>query len=71
MLVKLPNDPDRWHPMMFGEIEGFTYERGHEYYLSVRRTTLANPPEDASCFTYSLIKILSDKYIKERAVHIR
>lgn len=65
MLVKLPNDPDRWQTMMFGEIEGFTYERGHEYYLSVRRTTLANPPADASCYTYSLVKILSDKLVVE------
>ncbi len=65
MLVKLPDDPDRWQPMMFGEIEGFTYERGHEYYLSVRRTTLANPPADASCYTYSLIKVLSDKLVTD------
>ncbi len=65
MLVKLPDDPDRWQPMMFGEIEGFTYERGHEYYLSVRRTTLSNPPADASCYIYSLIKILSDKLVVE------
>lgn len=65
MLVKLPDDPDRWQTMMFGEIEGFTYERGHEYYLSVRRTTLANPPADASCYTYSLVKILSDKLVVE------
>ena len=70
MLVKLPNDPDRWQPMMFGEIEGFTYERGHEYYLSVKRTTLANPPADASCYTYSLIKILSDKLVEEPEVPI-
>ena len=53
MLVKLPDDPDRWQPMMFGEIKGFTYERGHEYYLEVRRTTLTNPPADASLYTYS------------------
>ncbi len=65
MLVKFPDDPDRWQPMMFGTIEGFTYECGHEYYLSVRRTTLANPPTDASCYTYSLIKILSDKLVVE------
>ena len=70
MLVKLPNDPDRWQPMMFGEIEGFTYERGHEYYLSVRRTTLANPPADVSCYTYSLIKILSDRLVEEPEVPV-
>ena len=62
MLVKLPQDPERWQPMMFGEIEGFIYERGHEYCLSVRETTLINPPADASRYTYSLIKILSDKF---------
>ena len=70
MLVKMPDDPDRWTPMMFGEIEGFTYEHGHEYYLSVRRTTLANPPADASRYTYSLIKILSDKLVAEPKVTV-
>lgn len=68
MMVKLPDDPDIWQPMMFGEIEGFTYERGHEYYLSVRRTTLANPPADASCYRYSLIRVLSDRVVTEPEV---
>lgn len=70
MLVKLPDNPDTWQPMMFGEIEGFTYERGHEYYLMVRQTTLANPPTDASCCTYSLIKILSDRIVTESEVPV-
>lgn len=70
MLVKLPNDPGIWQPMMFGEIEGFSYERGHEYYLSVRQTTLANPPADASCYTYSLIKILSDRIVEDSEVPV-
>ena len=64
MLVKLPDNPDIWQPMLFGKIEGFTYERGHEYYLSVRRTTLANPPADASCYTYALKKVLSDRLVE-------
>ncbi len=70
MMVKMPDAPDRWQPFMFGEIEGFTYERGHEYYLSVRETTLANPPADASDRTYSLIKILSDKLVVEPEVPV-
>ena len=37
-------------------------------YLSVSRTTLANPPADASCYTYSLIKVLSDKLVEETEV---
>ena len=65
MLVRMPDDPFTLQPMMFGEIEGFTYERGHEYYLSVKQTTLANPPADASCYTYSLIRILSDRLVTE------
>ena len=64
MLVKLPDNPDVWQPMLFGKIEGFVYERGHAYYLRVRRTTLADPPADASCFTYSLLKILSDQLVE-------
>ena len=70
MLVKLPSDPDSWQPMMFGEIEGFTYERGHEYSLSVRRITLANPPADASRYSYTLIKILSERLVAEPEVPI-
>ena len=68
MLVRMPDDPFTLQPMMFGEIEGFTYERGHEYYLSVKQTTLANPPADASCYTYSLISILSDRLVAEPEV---
>lgn len=70
MLVKLPDNPDVWQPMAFGSIEGFTYERGHEYYLSVRQTTLTNPPTDASMFAYSLIKVLSDRLVIEPEVPI-
>lgn len=65
MLVKLPEDPDTWQPLEFGAIEGFTYEPNHEYYLSVKRTTLVNPPADASRFQYSLIKILMDRLVEE------
>ena len=51
-------------------IEGFTYVRGHEYYLSVRRTILANPPADASDRTYSLIRILEDRVVTEPEVPV-
>lgn len=42
--------------------------RGHECYLSVRRTILANPPADASDRTYSLIRILEDRIVTEPEV---
>ena len=48
MLVMSEDNPGVWEQLGFDEIEGFTYERGHEYYLRVIRTILANPPMDAS-----------------------
>ncbi|WP_289772926.1 DUF4377 domain-containing protein [uncultured Duncaniella sp.] len=70
MLVKTEESPDQWVPMAFGTIEGFTYERGHEYYLSVRKTILANPPADAYNCTYSLLKILSDRLVVEPEIPV-
>ena len=48
----------------FQEIMGFTYERGHEYELLVKRTTLANLPQDSSKYRYELVRIISDKKVK-------
>ena len=42
----------------------FTYERGHEYELLVKRTTLANPPQDSGKYRYELVRIVSDKKLK-------
>ncbi len=64
MLVESEDFPGETLQFAFNEIEGFTYERGHEYYLSVKRTILANPPADASDRTYSLVKILADRLIE-------
>lgn len=65
MLVESEDFPGETLQLGFNEIEGFTYERGHEYYLSVKRTILANPPADASDRTYSLISILADRFVEE------
>ncbi|MDE6269848.1 MAG: DUF4377 domain-containing protein [Muribaculaceae bacterium] len=65
MLVMTEDYPGVWQPMTFGTIEGFTYERGHEYYLSVRKTTLANPPADGAGCTYKLLRILDDRLVVE------
>ena len=35
MLVKTEGDSEEWQPLGFNSIEGFTYIKGHEYYLSV------------------------------------
>lgn len=45
----------------FLEIRGFQYEKGHEYKLLVEKTTLINPPADASNVRYRLIEVLSKR----------
>lgn len=70
MLVMSEDNPGVWVPLRFGLIEGFTYERGHEYYLRVKRTILANPPMDASDRTYSLVRILDDRLVAEPEVPV-
>lgn len=63
MLVKTEGDSEEWQNLGFEQIKGFSYERGHEYYLSVKRTILANPPADASDRTYELIRVLEDRLV--------
>ena len=67
MQVMTEDEPGRWQNLYFSEVKGFTYERGHEYVLRVKRTILANPPQDASNRTYELVSILADKKVEEVA----
>ena len=39
--VKEEGGNGQWQNLMFGAIEGFTYEKGHAYELKVRKTILA------------------------------
>lgn len=59
MLVKEPSDTE-WQPLVMGSIEGFEYVQGHAYELKVRKTTLANPPQDGMNCTYRLLEVISD-----------
>ena len=67
MRVMTEDEPGQWQNLHFSEIKGFTYERGHEYELRVKRTILANPPQDASNRTYELVRIISDKKVEDVA----
>lgn len=53
--------PGEWRNLPMSAIEGFNYEIGHMYTLKVRRTILANPPADASSYTYRLLAVLEDR----------
>ena len=65
MLVLEEGDNGEWRRLPLGAIEGFSYERRHEYVLRVKRVILANPPQDGSNRTYSLIRIVSDNLVTE------
>ena len=62
MMIRI--DHEYYICVAFNTIEGFTYERGHEYELLVKRTTLANPPQDSGKYRYELVRIVSDKKIE-------
>ena len=50
-----------WQTVGLYSIKGFTYEKGNEYELLVKKTTLANPPQDDVNVRYELIRIVSHK----------
>ena len=60
MMIRVDGE-DNYICVAFNTITGFTYERGHEYELLVKRTTLANPPQDSGKYRYELVRIVSDK----------
>ena len=67
MVVMSEDYPGDYSLMEMNRIEGFTYVKGHEYFLSVKRTILANPPADGYNRTYSLLSILQDRIVTEPA----
>ncbi|MBP5278641.1 MAG: DUF4377 domain-containing protein [Prevotella sp.] len=58
MQIKEKGDT-RWKCVPFFTITGFSYEKGYEYELVVKKTTIANPPQDATNVSYELIRIVS------------
>ena len=57
MLIR-ENGAANWKCVSFMEITGFTYERDNEYELLVKKTTLANRPQDSGNIRYELIHIV-------------
>ena len=63
MLIQEKGDT-LWKCVSLYTITGFTYERGYEYELLVKRTTLANPPQDFGKYRYKLVRIVSDNKVE-------
>lgn len=49
----------------YDNIEGFNYEPGYEYLLTVSTTKIENPPADGSSIKYTLIKQISKTKISQ------
>ena len=62
MMIRVDGE-DNYICVAFNTIAGFTYERGHEYELLVKKTKLANPPKDSGSIRYELIRIVSKKKV--------
>ena len=55
---------NRWRTVSLYTITGFTYEKGNEYELLVKKTIITNPPQDASNVRYELIRIVSQRKVE-------
>ena len=60
MMIRIEGE-DNYICVAFNTIMGFTYEKGNEYELLVKKTTLANPPKDSGSTRYELIRIVSQR----------
>ena len=63
MMIRVDGE-DHYICVAFNKIAGFTYEKGNEYELLVKKTTLVNPPKDSGSTRYELIRIISQRKMK-------
>ena len=63
MMIRVDGE-DNYICVAFNTIAGFTYEKGNEYELLVKKTKLANPPKDSGSIRYELIHIVSQRKLK-------
>ena len=62
MLIRI--DHGYYICVAFNTIEGFTYEKGNEYELLVKKTKLANPPQDSGSVKYELLRVVSQRKVE-------
>ena len=62
MMIRIDGE-DNYICVAFSTIAGFTYEKGNEYELLVKKTILANPPHDSGSIRYELIRIVSQRKV--------
>lgn len=67
--MKVQSEKGEWQEMHLSTIDGFNYQDGHQYRLKVKKTTLANPPEDGGNITYELLETVSDEHVNKEIKH--
>jgi hypothetical protein len=51
--------PEDEYRLFYSQIRGFEHEPGYEYVITVRVEPVANPPADASAYSYTLVEVIS------------
>ena len=63
MMIRVDGE-DNYICVAFNTIAGFTYEKGNEYELLVKKTKLANPPHDSRSVKYELLRVVSQRKVE-------
>jgi hypothetical protein len=56
---QVKTQPGDEYQLFYSPIQGFEYEPGYEYQITVKVETVDNPPADASAHSYTLVEVIS------------
>jgi heat shock protein HslJ len=57
--MQVKENPGDDYKLFYGQIDGFDYEEGYEYKLTVKEQTVDNPPADGSSIQWTLVSVES------------
>ncbi len=66
--LQVKQNPDDTYTLFYDTIQGFAFEEGYEYEIVVRIEPVANPPADASAYTYTLVEVVSQTPVETAEV---
>ncbi|HDU8697556.1 TPA: DUF4377 domain-containing protein [Morganella morganii subsp. morganii] len=68
--MKIKESPDAEWEFFYQSIDGFTYEPGYQYRVSIKTTNVPNPPADAPNIRYQLISVLSKDPVPAKGTNV-
>ncbi|HUM69049.1 MAG TPA: DUF4377 domain-containing protein, partial [Chloroflexota bacterium] len=66
--LQVKQNPDDTYTLFYNTIQGFDFEEGYEYEIIVRIEPVANPPADASAYSYTLVEVVSQTPVQTAVV---